>query len=125
MTMSAPETPVVNAGSLYISGLKLSVDQAAGQYIFDVSAGACRDSTNTKPKLLVTNALPIRSLNQAKIFAIVAPRKEGMHCNVHIHLALKSTLFSFLLFCLFSCLLSFYVNRIPRNVPLLSKCSIT
>jgi len=52
MTMSAPETPVVNAGSLYISGLKLSVDQAAGQYIFDVSAGACRDSTNTNDIVL-------------------------------------------------------------------------
>jgi hypothetical protein len=56
--LSAPETPVVNAGSLYLNGMKLSVQQSAGQYIFDVSAGSCRDSSNVND-IVLQNAVEV------------------------------------------------------------------
>lgn len=41
-----PEIPMVNAGLLYVNGLKLTNDAATPNTVFNVAAGACRDSTN-------------------------------------------------------------------------------
>lgn len=41
-----PEIPMVNAGLLYVNGLQLTNDATTPNTVFNVAAGACRDSTN-------------------------------------------------------------------------------
>ncbi len=46
MANAIPQIPVVNAGALYMSGLKLSNNVATPNTIVDVASGAARNSTN-------------------------------------------------------------------------------
>lgn len=41
-----PEIPMVNAGLLYVNGLQLTNDATTPNTVFNVAAGACRDSSN-------------------------------------------------------------------------------
>ncbi len=46
MANAIPNIPVVNAGALYISGLRLSNNATAPTTVVDVASGAARDSSN-------------------------------------------------------------------------------
>ncbi|MEO6077571.1 MAG: hypothetical protein ABIP54_02180 [Candidatus Andersenbacteria bacterium] len=58
MAAPVPETPMVNAGLLYVSGLQLSNDATTPLTLLDVAAGACRDSTNTND-IVVSSAVVV------------------------------------------------------------------
>lgn len=55
MATITPEIPVVNAGLLYINGLRLSVN--ATTTLLNVAAGQCRDSTDTNDIFVTSNVV--------------------------------------------------------------------
>lgn len=54
--MTTPNTPIVNAGLLYVNGLVLSSDATTPDEVVNCTIGECRDSTNTND-ISVTSVL--------------------------------------------------------------------